>query len=513
MKIRMFACLAVLFLAVSPRLALAGPLEDAETAHKNGDYATALRLLRDLAEQGDAVAQNRLGVMYSQGQGVAKDEAEAVRWYRKAAERGNADGENNLGSMYESGRGIGKDYAEAVRWYRKAAEQGNAFGENSIGYMYETGRGIAKDDAEAVRWYRKAAEQGNGFGENNLGRSYRDGRGVAKDDAQAVEWFRRAAEQGNAAGQTNLGYMYANGRGVAKDDTEAVKWYRQAAEQGYALGENNLGVMYRDGRGVAKNEALAVMWLRKAAERGNRLAQKNLAAMSARGQGDAGSVAEAITPPPLANTGTGRRADFDVGRVNLRMSEDRWESVGTSKRGIPYTGDRSGQLPVVTRYLLLRDSAGKFQAVLVVSASWGVGGVQMSWAESCQPKQNVHVVDNTHGVGNTRDCLWVTGPISTQRYLESVARDLFLELTARNVTLPRIGYAVSDEVGLANGSFLAVHVVFAADFKLANSATGQESLPSDIRPEAVEWGGRLAEAVRNSAHSLSGSLIFPSVAR
>ena len=466
----------VLFIGVGlAEAVIAGPLEDATAAYSRGDYATAFRIWSALAHQADATAQVRLGL------------------------------------MYETGRGIAKDDAQAVEWYRKAAEQGNAAGENSLGYMYETGRGIAKDETQAVQWYRKAAEQGNGFGENNLGRAYRDGRGVTRDDAVAVSWFRRAAEQGNGAGQTNLGYMYANGRGVTKDDTEAVWWYRKAAYQGYALGENNLGVMYRDGRGVAKDETLAVMWLRKAAEQGNALAEKNLAAMFARGQGEAGAVAEANTPSPLANTGTGGRADFDVGRVKLRMSEDRWESVGTSERGIPYTGDRSGQLPVVTRYLLLRDSAGKFQAVLVVRASWGVGGVQMSWAESCQPKQNVHVVDNTHGVGNSRDCLWVTGPISTQRYLELVARDLLLELAARNVTLPRIGYAVSDEVGLANGTFIAVHAVFAADFKLASSVTGQEGLPSGIRPEPVAWGGRLAEVVRSSAYSLSGTLIFPAV--
>ena len=37
--------------------AAAGPLEDAVAAARKGDYATALRLLRPLADQGDAVAQ------------------------------------------------------------------------------------------------------------------------------------------------------------------------------------------------------------------------------------------------------------------------------------------------------------------------------------------------------------------------------------------------------------------------------------------------------------------------
>ena len=41
--------------------AVAGPLEDAEDARARRDYATALRLLRSLAKQGDATAQSRLG--------------------------------------------------------------------------------------------------------------------------------------------------------------------------------------------------------------------------------------------------------------------------------------------------------------------------------------------------------------------------------------------------------------------------------------------------------------------
>lgn len=50
-----------------PRLSepvLAGPLEDAQAAYRKQDYATALRLVRQLADQGDAWAQLMLGSMY-----------------------------------------------------------------------------------------------------------------------------------------------------------------------------------------------------------------------------------------------------------------------------------------------------------------------------------------------------------------------------------------------------------------------------------------------------------------
>ena len=48
-------------------------------AYQRGDYATALRIFRQLADQGNAKAQHNLGLMYSKGQGVTQDYAEAMR--------------------------------------------------------------------------------------------------------------------------------------------------------------------------------------------------------------------------------------------------------------------------------------------------------------------------------------------------------------------------------------------------------------------------------------------------
>ncbi|MBT6105900.1 MAG: sel1 repeat family protein, partial [Porticoccaceae bacterium] len=70
------------------------------------------------AEQGDAVAQNNLAVMYALGDGVPENDTEAVKWYRKAAEQGNAVAQNNLGFMYNKGEGVPENDAEAVKWYR-----------------------------------------------------------------------------------------------------------------------------------------------------------------------------------------------------------------------------------------------------------------------------------------------------------------------------------------------------------------------------------------------------------
>ncbi len=53
-----------------------------------GDYDTALREFRPLAEQGHAQAQVNLGILYSQGQGVPKDYVLAHMWLNLAEAKG-----------------------------------------------------------------------------------------------------------------------------------------------------------------------------------------------------------------------------------------------------------------------------------------------------------------------------------------------------------------------------------------------------------------------------------------
>src|SRR5438067_1610415 len=87
----------------------AGPSDDALDAFVNRDYATALRLFRLAADQGDANGQFMLGVMYATGQGIPQNYAEAVKWYRLATDQGNVDAQYNLGSMYATGQGVQQD--------------------------------------------------------------------------------------------------------------------------------------------------------------------------------------------------------------------------------------------------------------------------------------------------------------------------------------------------------------------------------------------------------------------
>ena len=149
--------LAALALWACASAVLAGPLEEGRATYESGDYATALRLWRPLADQGDARAQYNLGDMYCNGHGVPKDYAEAVKWWRKSADQGFAVAQFNLGAMYANGKGVPQDYGEAVKWYRKAADQGLDGAQHDLGLMYATGQGVPQDYVEAHKWLNLAA--------------------------------------------------------------------------------------------------------------------------------------------------------------------------------------------------------------------------------------------------------------------------------------------------------------------------------------------------------------------
>lgn len=148
-------------LLLSVGAARAGPMDDGVAAYQRGDYATALQIFRSLAAQGNASAQNGLGLMYDNGQGVTQDYAEALKWYRLAAEQGNASAQSNLGAMYYEGTGVKQDYAEAGKWYRLAAAQGRAEAQHSLGTMYSFGHGVTQDDVRAHMWLNLAGASGD----------------------------------------------------------------------------------------------------------------------------------------------------------------------------------------------------------------------------------------------------------------------------------------------------------------------------------------------------------------
>lgn len=132
--------------------------EEGYQAAQRKDYATALKEWQPLAEQGNAVAQYNLGVMYDNGQGVPQNYARAGFWYKKSAAQGKASAQNNLGVMYNTADGIpevaaAKGDSVAVR---NRDDLLNRMTSNQVVQGQALSQAMQKDFTSAIEGYLKS---------------------------------------------------------------------------------------------------------------------------------------------------------------------------------------------------------------------------------------------------------------------------------------------------------------------------------------------------------------------
>ena len=121
---RRFSAFLVMLLTMAA-LPIVADFGSGLTAYQKGDYATALKEWRPLAEQGDPAVQYNLGLMYVDGHGVPQDYGEAIKWFRRSADQDYEQAQHNLGAMYGSGQGVKRDYVQAYKWLNICAAKGN----------------------------------------------------------------------------------------------------------------------------------------------------------------------------------------------------------------------------------------------------------------------------------------------------------------------------------------------------------------------------------------------------
>lgn len=143
----------------------ATPLDDALKALEAGSNPKAIEELTRLANEGNPLAQFRLGGLYYHGRGVAEDENMAIYWWKKSAAAGNAEAMYQIAHAYLFGSGAAKSVAdpdkEAAVWYFQAASAGHAEAAYTLGLLFIAGKGVVEDKNEAIRWFRVAAAKGH----------------------------------------------------------------------------------------------------------------------------------------------------------------------------------------------------------------------------------------------------------------------------------------------------------------------------------------------------------------
>ena len=236
----------------------------------------AIRLYRESAAAGNALAKARLARIYLSGNTVSADKGEADRLSQgilpdivKMAQANDPIAQAVLGAMCDDGLGVAQDPVVGLQWMRAAADQGLAMAQYYLGVDYEHGLGVTPDCTVAAQWYAKAAAQGNPIAQAYLGDFYLRGEGVPQNDAEAVRLYGLSAAQNQTHGITNLGWMYEHGRGVAQNTVEGARLYRLAADQNFAVAQANLGTCYENGCGVPQDLGQAVYWYRRAAAQGD----------------------------------------------------------------------------------------------------------------------------------------------------------------------------------------------------------------------------------------------------
>ena len=127
---------------------------------------------------GSKYGQCALGYLYNVFHGGGNyllDLPAAIVHLRLAAAQGYDVAQYRLGVMYRDGTGVARDHAEAMRLFKLAAAQGLVWAMVPVGFYYELGTrqvyNLPSDKDEAIRWYRRALAAGDGFAAVRLQRA------------------------------------------------------------------------------------------------------------------------------------------------------------------------------------------------------------------------------------------------------------------------------------------------------------------------------------------------------
>lgn len=294
------------------------------------------------AEQNDRSAQYELGIRYSEGRGVAKNQFTAVEWFHRSATQGLPQAQFELGSAHWFGEGAAPDIAEATRWYREAAPN-MVEAEGAVIYLESVRAGNEEDDElSSGMWL------------------YADG----ELDA-ALEALVLIAEDGNKTAAYFVGRIAQDIEDEQDDElhTASVRWHRQAADAGFVWSQHELGDLYLDrafagGEEHPEEARAALRWYRAALAQGLEVAQVGVEAVLGLFPGIE-SVNEPARPAP------GRIAERAAGPDKCGRMVGRWQW---------YTNDISG--------VLTFDSSNNVGAAASAGAPQVLGGTWSCDAQS-----------------------------------------------------------------------------------------------------------------------------------
>ncbi len=222
-------------------------LDLAFSEYKRSHRQTAVNLLLDLAERGDADAQYLLAEILWHSARLTPDDGnaaltEAKVWAQRAAAQHHAGGLLLYAAILQDACSVtSESFDEALTSLREAALLGLSEAQAELAWLHID---YGRIDEEAMRVAEQAADQGNILGQLAAGVIYAfpaSSWDIETPDIsglrRAATYLERAAEQGLVDAQVMYAQMLALGLGVEQDGPEALKWFTIARMLGWDQSE------------------------------------------------------------------------------------------------------------------------------------------------------------------------------------------------------------------------------------------------------------------------------------
>ena len=191
-----------------------------------GNAASCVDALTYAAEGGQPVARWKLGEMYADGVGVARDDVKAYQYFNQLVQ----------------------DYDEDTLDPRNRGAVSSAF--VAVGVYSLTGipnSGVRPDPERARELFQYAASTfGDPDAQYNLAHMYMVGSGgLAKDKLVAVRWLMLASGKGHRPSEALLGHLLFAGDGVLPQRARGLMWLTIANEGAEGPKDGWIGDLYR----------------------------------------------------------------------------------------------------------------------------------------------------------------------------------------------------------------------------------------------------------------------------
>ena len=302
-------------------------------------FIKAKEFFQRSAEEGNLDAMTALGIMYSEGKGVTRDDKKALKYLNDAAKKNHPKAIYILGVLNYQGIGVERNTDEAKELFKTAAELGNLDAQFSL-------YGLYNNDPEskllADKWLISAADMGHAGAQFKLGeklflsKDYGDALislnkgsnandaaniylslihlngltvrnnkalamsiiGKVKDQEKifqyankflnkkedlnhqfALNLFRILRDRGNLDAYLAIANMYERGLAVKKDLKRAYNFVIAAARKGHIPSQKKVVDMYIKGIGTQKSKFKSVYWLKKLIQSGDLEAKERLSSL------------------------------------------------------------------------------------------------------------------------------------------------------------------------------------------------------------------------------------------